>query len=161
MASMRFRGGRLKPPKGRRPVGSALAGLPPFVPQNPVEALMVRAADDPALTPELEKALLSGDLYAATPEAPPPGEQVCRTARPQESIVIMPGPSPAGLPVPAVFTSARRIADAFGPGRGFFKANGAQLLRLFAERGAVLNPACEYGRYWGPDELAQLLRKVD
>lgn len=129
-----------------------------FQPLNDIERLLVLAAGNPARRPEFKDALLTSDLYAATPDGPDVAESCSLQAGEKLKILNVTGPS--GALVPAVFTSQARIAQVFGPGHGFLRINGEELLALFTGSGVFLNPGLSYGVFWNAEDLAALLGKM-
>jgi hypothetical protein len=126
------------------------------VSHNGLEALLWAAAADPSLRPQFERALLTADLLAATPAAPGAG-QGWRTLAEDEAVSLLNVAGPDGGPVVAVFTSEQRVVDAFGPGAAFIQMDGATMLGLVADGGALLNPGSDCGVYWSAGQLAILL----
>ena len=137
------------------PASGAQPELPPFIPDNELEALLVAAAQDPSVRPDFVRRLLTGNLLAATPEAPERHEQ--RTIDQGESLLILNVTLQDGSTLPAIFSSEQRVAECFGVGTGFVAMQGSILLGIVQDNGAVLNPASAYGVRWSPDDLAAML----
>lgn len=132
---------------------------PPFEPENELERILVAAARDPALRPEFQTALLKAELYAATPQRPASSAAGSRVLEADEKVSMLTVVDAQGAHIPAVFTSLRRLASAFGEGVGFVSMEGAVLLGLLCEKGAVLNPTSPYRVHWTPEQLCALLGK--
>ena len=129
-----------------------------FEPQNSLEVLLIKASADPGQRAAFQRALLESDLLAATPEAPKSNEG-WRTLETSETVSLLNVNGPDGAPVTAVFTSERRVAECFGPGAGYLRMAGGELLDLVVGNGAFLNPGSAYGVHWTPEHLAALLGK--
>lgn len=138
------------------PAEAPEAGRPAFVPENALEQLLMAAATDPEARPAFQQALLAADLCAATPEPAPEGVRELE-AGDQVSLLNVPGRD--GAPVAALFSSERRIVDAFGPGTGFLLIPARELLDMVSVTGAFLNPGSDYGVEWSPADLCALLGK--
>lgn len=145
-------------PDGATAIGTSgivvARAAPSFRPLNPLEVLLAAAAHDPARRPEFNRHLLEAPLYAVSPDLPasrgmalPPG------AAPRLQAV----PGPDGRALPALFSAPERVAEKLGARTGFFAADGARLLALVADHGAVLNPDLGYGVHWTPADCAVLL----
>lgn len=144
------------PPPADRPK-APVAGPPPFVALNALEALLVIASADPGRRHELQKVMLESDLLAATPAARDANGR--RPLQGSERLSLLNVLDPNGLSMAAVFTSEQRIVDAFGAGTGFIQMNGATLLELVAGHGAYLNPGSACSVHWTADQLNAVLGK--
>lgn len=127
----------------------------PFQPENELERMLMAAAGDPSKRVEFQQMLLKAKLSAATPDAP--AASGSRTIKAGEQLRLLNVEGPAGVPIPAIFSSPARVAEVFGPGAGFIEMNGKTLLSIVAANGAFLNPGLAYGVRWGPDDMAAVL----
>lgn len=142
--------------KSSRKASEALAPTdrPPFQPENELEELLVRAANDATERPAFLKALLNADLFAATPDMP--NVEGVTTLEQDRKVSLLNVVSQDGSPIAAVFTAPSRAAECFGV-VAYVGMNGRTLLDLVCPGGAVLNPASGYGVAWTADELAGIL----
>lgn len=126
-----------------------------FFPLNDLEALLVRAAGDPAQRPAFARALLEATLYAATPDDDQrEGERLLRRG---EQVALSMAPLADGTAATAAFTAPERVAQAFGSGTRYLAMRGRDLLELAAANPLMLNPGLEFGVLWSPDDLAAML----
>lgn len=126
-----------------------------FVPQNAIEQALMRAADDMQAWAEFSRLLMGADLIFATPEPSAAGDG--RKDQSNDSMNILSVPFGDGTTLPALFTSAARVVEAFGPGVGHLAMEGRAALEIVASDGAVLNPASTYGVAWSPEDLGTML----
>lgn len=123
-----------------------------FVPENALEAVLMKAPKDPAARPEFYRLLLESDLIAIgrlDPSAP--GDE----ARGQRmSLSSMPY---NGQPHHPIFSSLTRFRTFITQETGYLQMKGRALFE--ATRGAsfILNPGAEYGKELLPGEIASLL----
>lgn len=108
-------------------------------PENALERLVLAAAADPGLGPELYGALRGGPLYV------PAGPIGARTLS-----------GPAG-PAHPVFTSPARLGEAYPPGTPWVAVTGEAFFgSLPSGARAVLNPLSPLGKELSPAEVAWL-----
>jgi SseB protein N-terminal domain len=132
-------------------------GPPLFRPRNPIEVLLVKAADAPDARKAFETELMVTELLACTPERPA-AQQTQRVLSQDEQVALLNIPSPDGKGnVVALFTSQDRIVDCFGLGTGFIQMAGGLLLGMVEQHGAVLNPGSAYAVFWSPEQIKGLL----
>lgn len=132
--------------------------MPDFIPNNPLEELLVRAATDPAARPDFYRELRRSTLFVITPEAP--ARETTRITTQSTSVAIVEWQGPSGPFVP-IFSSRERleeIAKRTGRAIGFLGMEGAKLFEVLTQRteAAVLNPGLPYGKDLTPDEIRRL-----
>lgn len=152
---------RSAPPPEERAAPHAQSGIvasasaPAFQPQNPLEEMLIAAAHDPAQRAAFHRLLLESTLFAASPDLPASRGMALPATVGQPRLFELAGPD--GRRLPALFSAQTRVVEALGNGPGFFAADGAQLLALAADRGAMLNPGLGYSIHWTAADCALLL----
>jgi hypothetical protein len=127
-----------------------------FFPENRLEALLMQAANDPAVRPEFYKELLITDLFVLiVPGDRPSGNYVAQEG---ETLSIK-GISIEGRKLIPVFTSERRLREYIHAQDNLAKLNGRELLSMMAtqKNAIILNPASSYGKEFTLSEVVSLV----
>jgi hypothetical protein len=125
-----------------------------------VEALLVRAASDPAVLPELYDKVLASDLFLIMPEPPPQAGPQHLTAGTSIELVHGKGPSGAFLPM---FSSLRSLKAWSGDKRyAYLVMNGREAFGLVAEGSVavILDPGRPHEHTLAPSDVQLLAEGI-
>jgi len=129
-----------------------------FVPENDLEAALVRAAEHPASRLSFYRQLLDAELYFLTAEPdgdPTPGPT---EASPTPEIVVWEGPKGPSIPCFSSRGRAEEAAATSGASGGLLVLHGQQAFETLAlrETEAFLNPGLGYGKRFSRREIGRL-----
>lgn len=122
-----------------------------FMPANELENLLWAAATGGAAQgARFQAALLTSDLYAATPK---PMQHGSLAGMEKVDLVTVEAGGVRGI---AVFTSLERLADTF-PNGGYIQTKGQTLLEVIRAKGVVLNFNQPHAVAWTPEAIGKVL----
>jgi hypothetical protein len=129
-----------------------------FVPVNPLEDCLLRAATDPSARPEFYRLLLESEIYFLTPTPPKEPGQYTAEADTQLELVHLPGKTGNIIPF---FSSLQRLQEmiaASGAKYGFVAFRGRDAFNILTQSSttAVLNPGLAFGKEFLPEEMQRL-----
>ncbi len=125
-----------------------------FVPQSPLEELLIEAGYEVAARPAFETAFLESEvLIAIRDDGQPDGP--LENGSDGISLYTLEGED--GLTYPIGFTALDRGYACFGPDTVMARLSGHQLVQMIASSGLWVNPASPFGVLWSPEELQRML----
>jgi hypothetical protein len=127
-----------------------------FFPENRLEALLMQAANDPAVRPEFMKTLIEFDLFILIDTA---GAQYGSFVAKQGDTLRIKGISVEGQYRIPIFTSERRLREFITTQESFAQLKGKDLFDMLASQTteAILNPGARYGKLFTHDEIVSLV----
>ncbi|MEL1250271.1 SseB family protein [Aurantiacibacter gilvus] len=125
-------------------------------PENPLEEAMGNVPQSADAAADFARLLLDSTvMLAVPPHDRPEGERELPQAEKFDIFLIDDG---GGGATAAMFTSERRVAEAFGEGTRYIAMDGRAALTAVADIGVVINPG-PVGLYlkYGPETIARIL----
>ncbi len=125
-------------------------------PENALEEAMGRVTQGGDAATEFARLLLQSEVMLATPPRDTP--EGARELAEDEKFDIFLIDDGAGGSTAAMFTSERRVTEAFGEGTRYIAMNGRAALTAVADMGVVINPG-PVGLYlkYGPETISRIL----
>lgn len=125
-----------------------------FVPQNRLEAALVRAADDPAESPTFYRELLAARLYVVQPNAPAgQGEVILK----EGEAVHLQNVEIEGAPAVPAYSSLARLRETLTEEAGYLAFGARDLFEIVQGTQVALNPGLAYGKLFTVPEIEALL----
>ena len=121
-----------------------------FEPLNALERALMAAAKDPASRRAFTDKLLESEVYIS-----PAGDPSANNGRGE----VIVSHRPEG-DRPCIFTARERVTAVVGPAAAVRGAPGRELLEVFRQQGAHINPNLEYGVVFSPADVAEILDGV-
>ena len=128
-----------------------------FHPENRLEALLMKAADDSTIRAEFIRALLEFDLFILIDKD---GTQYGSFVAKEGDTMQIKGVTIEGRNQIPIFTSERRLREFIQTQESFAKLNGQNLFTMLSsgDSGAVLNPGASYGKFFTHEEILSLAK---
>lgn len=127
-----------------------------FVPENDLEATLMRAASDPSARPEFLRLLLESELLVlgCIDRSIPNG--VSQVAQPGDKLLVE-GIQHKGKPYLPIFSSLTRLRAFIRDQRQYVQANGRGIFEAMKGASFLLNPGSDYGKELLPAEIERCL----
>ena len=122
---------------------------------SPLERALRLAATDPAARPDFYRQLLEAEVFVIGPAQA--SHERSWTAQPGDSMALQPWSKPDGSSVLPFFSSLEALQGALDYQATYYRLPARALLEMTQGATLVLDPRSEYGKEFGPDEIAALL----